>query len=114
MIRAVFSAACAAAVLVLAGAVAAAQETQIVPGAASTPPPPGPARAVQYPAPVATTLPNGLRVLAVRVPGSALVAADTWVRTSMQYWSSFTMRAMPRTWPSTRRSAARWRSFVAV
>ena len=34
---------------------------------------------MQYPTPVATTLPNGLRVLAVRVPGSALVAADLTV-----------------------------------
>ena len=75
--RASVLAACAlgAAVLV-AGAAARAQESQIVPGAKSTPPPPGPQRAVQYPTPVATTLPNGLRVLAVRVPGSALVAAD--------------------------------------
>ena len=62
---------------VLASAAAAsAQETQTVPGAASTPPPAGAPRTVQYPTPVATTLPNGLRVLAVRVPGSALVAAD--------------------------------------
>jgi zinc protease len=58
---------------------AGAQESQIVPGATSTPPPPGAPRAVQYPAPVATVLPNGLRVLAVRVPGSALVAADLTV-----------------------------------
>jgi zinc protease len=60
-------------------ALAGAQESQIVPGAKSTPPPPGPQRAVQYPVPVATTLPNGLRVLAVRVPGSALAAADLTV-----------------------------------
>ncbi len=59
-----------------ARAFAVAQESQIVPGATSTPPPPGPARAVQYPTPVATVLPNGLRVVAVRVPGNALVAAD--------------------------------------
>jgi zinc protease len=65
--------------VVLGGAVAGAQESQIVPGALSTPPPPGPARTVQYPTPVATTLPNGLRVLAVRVPGSALAAADLTV-----------------------------------
>jgi len=59
-----------------ATAFAGAQESQIVPGATSTPPPAGAARAVQYPTPVATVLPNGLRVVAVRVPGSALVAAD--------------------------------------
>ena len=53
-----------------------AQESQIVPGAVSTPPPPSAPRTVQYPMPVATTLPNGLRVIAVRVSGSALVAAD--------------------------------------
>ncbi|HWT06212.1 MAG TPA: insulinase family protein, partial [Xanthomonadales bacterium] len=68
----------AAGVLASAGA-ASAQESQIVPGAASTPPPPGAPRTVQYPTPVATTLPNGLRVLAVRVSGSALVAADLTV-----------------------------------
>jgi len=62
---------------VLASIVSAgAQESQTVPGAVSTPPPPGAPRTVQYPTPVGTTLPNGLRVLAVRVPGSALVAAD--------------------------------------
>ena len=72
-------AALAAAVVLAGGAAARAQESQIVPGAKSTPPPPGPQRTVQYPAPVATTLPNGLRVLAVRVPGSALVAADLTV-----------------------------------
>ncbi|MDB5029080.1 MAG: peptidase protein, partial [Candidatus Eremiobacteraeota bacterium] len=65
---------CAA--LLGAAGVAGAQESQTVPGAKSTPPPPGPQRSVRYPTPVATTLPNGLRVLAVRVPGSALVAAD--------------------------------------
>ena len=65
-----------AAAVVALGASAGAQESQIVPGAASTPPPPGAPRTVQYPTPVATTLPNGLRVLAVRVPGGALVAAD--------------------------------------
>jgi zinc protease len=59
-----------------AAAAAGAQESQIVPGAVSTPPPPSAPRTVQYPTPVATTLPNGLRVIAVRVPGSALVAAD--------------------------------------
>ena len=70
-------AAFAAGLAVLAAAArAVAQESQTVAGARSTPPPPGPQRAVRYPAPVATTLPNGLRVLAVRVPGSALVAAD--------------------------------------
>jgi zinc protease len=58
------------------GAFAGAQESQTVPGAASTPPPAGPPRVVQYPTPVATVLPNGLRVIAVRVPGHALVAAD--------------------------------------
>lgn len=65
----------AAAVIALA-VPGGAQESQTVPGAASTPPPPGAPRTVQYPTPVATTLPNGLRVLAVRVPGSALAAAD--------------------------------------
>ncbi len=35
---------------------------------------------------------------------SAREAAETWVRMSMQYLSSSTMRAMPRTWPSMRRS----------
>src|SRR5690625_3771337 len=35
---------------------------------------------------------------------SAREAAATWVRMSMQYLSSSTMRAMPRTWPSIRRS----------
>ncbi|MDP9104804.1 MAG: insulinase family protein, partial [Candidatus Eremiobacteraeota bacterium] len=59
-----------------ASAFAVAKESQIVPGASSTPPPPGAPRAVQYPTPVATVLPNGLRVVAVRVPGNALVAAD--------------------------------------
>ncbi len=62
--------------LIAASGFAGAQERQIVPGAASTPPPPGPPRTVRYPMPVATTLPNGLRVIAVRVPGSALAAAD--------------------------------------
>jgi zinc protease len=65
-----------AAGVLAAAAPASAQESQIVPGAVSTPPPPGAPRTVQYPTPVATTLPNGLRVLAVRLPGSALVAAD--------------------------------------
>ena len=65
-----------AAGVLVSTASAGAQESQIVPGAASTPPPAGAPRTVQYPTPVATTLPNGLRVLAVRVPGSALVAAD--------------------------------------
>jgi zinc protease len=60
-------------------ALAGAQESQIVPGAKSTPPPPGPQRPVRYPTPVATTLPNGLRVVAVRVSGSALAAADLTV-----------------------------------
>jgi zinc protease len=65
---------------VLASAASAsAQESQSVPGAVSTPPPPAAPRTVHYPTPVATTLPNGLRVLAVRVPGSALVAADLTV-----------------------------------
>ena len=68
---------CAFASCVLAPA--SAQESQTVPGATSTPPPPGAPRTVHYPTPVATTLPNGLRVLAVRVPGSALVAADLTV-----------------------------------
>jgi zinc protease len=62
--------------LLAAASVAGAQESQTVPGATSTPPPPGAVRAVRYPVPVATVLPNGLRVIAVRVPGSALVAAD--------------------------------------
>jgi zinc protease len=62
--------------LLAVASTAAAQESQTVPGATSTPPPPGPPRAVRYPVPVATVLPNGLRVIAVRVPGSALVAAD--------------------------------------
>lgn len=61
--------------LLAAVGAAGAQESQIVPGATSTPPPPGAPRTVQYPVPVATVLPNGLRVIAVRVPG-ALVAAD--------------------------------------
>jgi zinc protease len=78
--RAAVPAALAAAAIMVAGVVAAgAQESQIVPGATSTPPPPGPPRSVQYPTPVATTLPNGLRVLALRVPGSAIVAADLTV-----------------------------------
>ena len=34
---------------------------------------------------------------------SALVTAETWVRMSMQYLSSSTIRAIPRTWPSMRR-----------
>jgi zinc protease len=55
---------------------ASAQESPLVPGATSTPPPPGPQRSVRFPTAVEKTLPNGLRVLAVRVPGSALVAAD--------------------------------------
>ena len=67
------------AALLAAASVAGAQESQTVPGARSTPPPPGPPRAVRYPVPVATVLPNGLRVIAVRVPGSALVAADLTV-----------------------------------
>jgi zinc protease len=75
MKRAVLTAFAVAGVLA-AAASAGAQESQIVPGATSTPPPAGAPRAAQYPTPVATTLPNGLRVLAVRVPGSALVAAD--------------------------------------
>ena len=52
------------------------QPSVVAPGATSTPPPPGAPRAVRYPLPAATTLPNGLRVVAVRVPGSALLAAD--------------------------------------
>src|SRR5690625_1928205 len=35
---------------------------------------------------------------------SAREAAETWVRMSMQYLSSSTILAMPRTWPSIRRS----------
>ncbi|HEV3087321.1 MAG TPA: pitrilysin family protein [Candidatus Elarobacter sp.] len=80
MKRASVLAALVAGACLAAGGAARAQESQIVPGATSTPPPPGPQRPVQYPAPVATTLPNGLRVLAVRVPGSALTAADLTVR----------------------------------
>ena len=38
---------------------------------------------------------------------SALVAALTWVKISLQYLSSSTLFAMPRTWPSTRRSRLR-------
>jgi zinc protease len=77
--RAGVSAGLAALMIVAGMAAAGAQESQTVPGATSTPPPPGPPRAVQYPTPVATTLPNGLRVIAVRVPGSALMAADLTV-----------------------------------
>jgi hypothetical protein len=43
---------------------------------------------------------------------SALVAADTWVRMSIQYLSSSTIRCRPRTWPSIRRSRVRYCSFV--
>lgn len=74
--RAVIAAVALAGGMLAGGAAVHAQEDQIVPGATSTPPPPGPPRIVQYPTPVATTLPNGLRVVAVRVPGSALDAAD--------------------------------------
>jgi zinc protease len=74
--RGLARAALAAAVVLAAGGVARAQQNIVAPGATSTPPPPGPARTVRYPLPVATTLPNGLRVVAVRIPGSALVAAD--------------------------------------
>jgi acyl-CoA synthetase (AMP-forming)/AMP-acid ligase II len=42
---------------------------------------------------------------------SALVAADTCVRMSMQYLSSSTIRCRPRTWPSMRRSRLRYASF---
>ena len=42
---------------------------------------------------------------------SALVAAETWVSTSMQYASDSTMRCNPRTCPSTRRSRLRWASL---
>ncbi len=73
---AVFAFAVAAAGVLAAAASVGAQESQTVPGATSTPPPPGAPRTVQYPTPVATVLPNGLRVIAVRVPGSTLVAAD--------------------------------------
>src|SRR3954468_8569931 len=38
---------------------------------------------------------------------SAFVIADTWVRMSMQYFSSSTMRCRPRAWPSMRRSRLR-------
>lgn len=74
----------AAAGLALAAAVAlaspsSAQQSVVLPGARSTPPPPGPERAVRYPLPVQTVLPNGLRVVAVRVPGSALAAASLTV-----------------------------------
>lgn len=75
-VHAAFAAVFVAGGVLAASAAAGAQESQIVPGAQSTPPPPGPPRTVQYPTPVATTLPNGLRVVAVRVPGSALAAAD--------------------------------------
>jgi zinc protease len=71
----VLAAALAGAAFAGASAVSA-QQNVVLPGAASTPPPPGPERAVRYPLPVQTVLPNGLRVLAVRVPGSALVAAS--------------------------------------
>jgi hypothetical protein len=39
---------------------------------------------------------------------SALLAADVWVRMSMQYWSSSTIRCSPRIWPSIRRSRLMW------
>ncbi|MEA2666304.1 MAG: zinc protease [Candidatus Eremiobacteraeota bacterium] len=69
-----------AAAVALAGPSAApAQQNVVLPGAKSTPPPPGPERAVRYPLPVQTVLPNGLRVVAVRIPGSALVAASLTV-----------------------------------
>ena len=42
---------------------------------------------------------------------SALVIALTWVRMSMQYCSSSTIRCRPRAWPSMRLSRARTRSF---
>src|SRR3954454_9569801 len=45
---------------------------------------------------------------------SALVAADTWVRMSMQYLSSPTIRCSPRTWPSIRRSRRRWSCLLSV
>ncbi|GAC1578862.1 MAG: pitrilysin family protein [Candidatus Elarobacter sp.] len=80
MKRAIVVAALAAGVTLLAAGAAGAQESQTVPGATSTPPPPGPPHAVRYPVPVATTLPNGLRVLAVRIAGTPLVAADLTVR----------------------------------
>src|SRR6185312_17286221 len=38
---------------------------------------------------------------------SAFVIAETWVRMSMQYFSSSTMRCRPRAWPSMRRSRVR-------
>lgn len=72
------TAASALALLVALSASAVAQETStiVVPGAASTPPPIGPAPAVRYPTPSATTLPNGIRVLAVRIAGAPITAAQ--------------------------------------
>src|SRR5690625_2753978 len=45
---------------------------------------------------------------------SAREAAETWVRMSMQYLSSSTILAMPRTCPSMRRNRTRWSSFCEV
>src|SRR4051812_20491118 len=45
---------------------------------------------------------------------SAFVAAETWVRMSMQYLSSSTIRCSPRTCPSIRRSRLRWLDFSEV
>jgi len=42
------------------------------------------------------------------------VAAETWVSTSMQYLSSSTIFAIPRTWPSTRRSRLSWSSLLLL
>src|ERR1700722_15589345 len=45
---------------------------------------------------------------------SALLTADTWVRMSMQYLSSSTIRCRPRTCPSIRRSRFRYSSLSGV
>ena len=48
--------------------------------------------------------PDGLPAGRARPTAAPAVTADTWVRMSMQYLSSSTIRCRPRTWPSIRRS----------
>ena len=55
---------------------------------------------------------GGRRASSSATAWSALVAADTCVSTSMQYWSSSTIRCRPRTWPSIRRSRLRTASLL--
>lgn len=71
----------ALALVLLSTTMVSAQYADVrVPGATSTPPPPGAPRAFTVPTPVETTLPNGLRVIAVRSGDQPLESAQLVIR----------------------------------